>query len=69
MLQKVDYIHLLGFLGLAVPSAFVLCQLKFHQSKHGVEAKLDQSEVPTKGLESLYRKYQLLSGGESQIRT
>lgn len=42
------------------PSAFVLSELKFHESKQRVETKLDQSEVPAKRLESIHRKYQLL---------
>lgn len=45
---------------LHVPSAFVLSELKFHESKQRVETKLDQSEVPAKRLESIHRKYQLL---------
>lgn len=54
-----------------LPSALVLCELKLHESEHGVEAKLDQSEVPTERLESFYGKYQLLCGEtyrESQSR-
>lgn len=45
---------------LHLPSAFVLCELKFNKSKQRVEPKLDQSEVPAKRLESIHRKYQLL---------
>lgn len=54
-----------------LPPAFVLRKLKLHESKHGVEAKLDQGEVPTKRLESFNGKDQLLDGGtnkESQSR-
>lgn len=49
-----------------LPSAFVLCELKFHKPKHGVEAKLDQSKVPAKRLESIHRKYQLLVRGANE---
>lgn len=45
---------------LHLPSAFVLCELKFNKSKQRVEPKLDQSEVPAKRLKSIHRKYQLL---------
>lgn len=53
-----------------VPSAFVLSELQFHESKQRVEAKLDQSEVPAKRLESIHRKYQLLwkIGHKSGVR-
>lgn len=37
-----------------LPPAFVLCELKFHKSKHGVEAELDQGEVPTERLEPFH---------------
>lgn len=51
------------------PSAFILRELKLHQSKHGVEAKLDQSQVPTEWLESFNGKYQLLDGGPNKLIT
>lgn len=47
----------------SLPSTFVLCELKLYESKRGVEAELDQSEVPAKRFETFYRKDQLLSRG------
>lgn len=42
------------------PPAFVLRELELHESKGGIESKLDQGEVPPERLESLHRKYQFL---------
>lgn len=42
------------------PPAFVLRELELHESKRGIEPKLDQGEVPSERLESFHRKYQFL---------